>query len=170
LAGVDFGNIIFDINGNELTIKNPTIFTVRPTLASTLSAPTNDNDIVTKKYVDFLIPDLSIYLTINDVYIKPQTGPIDLTVVEVVDPEGHKLITKKYLDSVVPDSSTFLTINDTASIANSGHYVIGYDVYNWDDHTDSVYYPLSGSGIQSDNYKLVTKAYVDSLFNSLQNS
>jgi hypothetical protein len=40
------------------------------------------------------IPDLSNYLTINDVYVQPQTGPIDLTVVEVVDPESHKLITK----------------------------------------------------------------------------
>jgi hypothetical protein len=58
LAGVDFGNIIFDINCNTLTIKNPTIFNVRPTLASGLSAPTNDNDIVTEKYVDDLFNSL----------------------------------------------------------------------------------------------------------------
>jgi hypothetical protein len=47
------------------------------------------------------------------VYVQPQTGPIDLTVVEVVDPEGHKLITKKHLDSTMPDPSSYLTINDT---------------------------------------------------------
>jgi hypothetical protein len=58
LAGVDFGNITFDISCNELTIKNPTIFNVRPTLASGLSAPTNDNDIVTKMYVDDLFNSL----------------------------------------------------------------------------------------------------------------
>jgi hypothetical protein len=54
LAAVQFRNVIFEISDNELTIKNPTIFKVRPTLASGLSAPTNDNDIVTKKYVDDL--------------------------------------------------------------------------------------------------------------------
>jgi hypothetical protein len=58
LVGVDFGNIIFDISGNELTIQNPTIFNVRPTLKNGLSAPTNDNDIVTKKYVDDLFNSL----------------------------------------------------------------------------------------------------------------
>jgi hypothetical protein len=58
LSGVDFGNIIFDINDNELTIKNPTIFNVRPTLKNGLSAPTNDNDIVTKKYVNDLFNSL----------------------------------------------------------------------------------------------------------------
>jgi hypothetical protein len=57
-VGIDFGNIIFDINGNVLTIKNPTIFNVRPTLSSELSTPTNDNDIVTKKYVDDLFNSL----------------------------------------------------------------------------------------------------------------
>jgi hypothetical protein len=35
------------------------IFNVRPTLASGLSAPTNDNDIVTKKYVNDLFNSLS---------------------------------------------------------------------------------------------------------------
>jgi spermidine synthase len=31
-------------------------------------------------------------------YVQPQTEPIDLIVVEVVDPEGHKLITKNILN------------------------------------------------------------------------
>jgi hypothetical protein len=78
----------------------------------------NGNLLVPKRYVDQSIPnlsnyatkteipDLSNYLTINGVYVQPQTGPIDLTVVEFVDPEGHKLITKKYLDSTMPDPSS----------------------------------------------------------------
>jgi hypothetical protein len=91
---IQLGNIKFGISGSNLTIKNSTNFSLRQTLKSTLSAPTNNNDIVSKGYVDSLISDLPIYLSINDVYVQPQTGPIDLTVVEVPDPDGHKLITK----------------------------------------------------------------------------
>jgi hypothetical protein len=58
LTWVQFGNILFEISDTELTIKNPTIFDVRPTLKSGLFAPTNDNDIVTKKYVDDLFNSL----------------------------------------------------------------------------------------------------------------
>jgi hypothetical protein len=58
-------------------------------------------------------------------YIQPLSGPIDLTVVEVVNPECHKLITKKYLDFIMPDSSSLLTINNTASIAKLR------TLYNW---------------------------------------
>jgi hypothetical protein len=54
LAAVQFGNIILAVSGSNLTIKNATSFNVRPTLASGLSEPVNnnDNDIVTKEYVD----------------------------------------------------------------------------------------------------------------------
>jgi hypothetical protein len=89
------------------------------------------------------------------VYAQPQTGPVDLIVVEV---HGHKLITKKYLDSMMPDS--FLTINDTASIADTGHYLSGYDVYNHNNEINPVYYPLSTSGISNDRFKLATQGYV----------
>jgi hypothetical protein len=65
LVGVDFGNVIFDISDNELTITNATSFDIRPTLASELSAPTNNNDIITKEYVDTVVSsiDLSDYAT-----------------------------------------------------------------------------------------------------------
>jgi hypothetical protein len=123
----------------------------------------NGNLLVPKRYVDQSIPnlsnyatkeeipDLSNYLTINDVYIQLQTGPIDLTVVEVVDPEGHKLITKKYLDSTMPDPSSYLTINDTAAIADTGYYITAYDIYNHNNEINPVYYPLSTSGVTDDN-------------------
>jgi hypothetical protein len=137
-------------------------------LKSILSAPTNNNDIVIKEYVDSLIPDLSIYLTINDVYIQPQTGLIDLTVVEVVDPEGHKLVTKKYLDSVIPDSSTFLTINNTTSIANTGHYLSKYNIYNYNNEIQPKYYPLSTKKINNKKFKLTTQGYVYDLVNSIK--
>jgi hypothetical protein len=75
----------------------------------------------------------------------PLEEQTDLIVVELVDPEGHKLITKKYLEYVVSDLSTFLTINDTASIVDTGHYLSGYDVYNRNNEIDPAYYPLSTS-------------------------
>jgi hypothetical protein len=105
------------------------------------------------------------YLTINDVYVQPQTGQIDLTVVEVVDPEGHKLITKKYLDSAIPDSSSLLTINDTTTIADTGHYITGCDVYNHNNEINPVYYPLNTSGISNDRFKLANQGYVIDLVN-----
>ena len=58
LTEVPFGNIIFGISGSNLTIKNATSFDVRPTLKSDLPAPTNNNNIVTKKYVDDLFNSL----------------------------------------------------------------------------------------------------------------
>jgi hypothetical protein len=39
-------------------------------------------------------PNLSNYLTTNDVYVPPQSS--DLIVVEVPNPDDNKLITKKY--------------------------------------------------------------------------
>jgi hypothetical protein len=54
LTEVQFGNIIFGISSSNLTIKNATSFYVRLTLKNNLPAPTNDNDIVTEKYVDDL--------------------------------------------------------------------------------------------------------------------
>ena len=64
--------------------------------------------LVTKSYVDMTVnnsqPNLSNYLTTNNIYIPPS----DLIVVEVPNPDDNKLITKKYLDSAMPDS--FLTI------------------------------------------------------------
>jgi hypothetical protein len=58
LTGIDFGHIIFDISDNELTIKNPIIVNVRPTLKNNLPTPTNANDIVTK---NLLILQFQIY-------------------------------------------------------------------------------------------------------------
>jgi hypothetical protein len=55
--------------GSNLAIKNATSFDVRPTLKNGLSAPTNNNDIVTKQYIDSLIPDLSNYFIIDDVCV-----------------------------------------------------------------------------------------------------
>jgi hypothetical protein len=69
LAGVQFGNIILGVSGSNLAIKNTTSFDVRPTLKSGLSAHTNNNDVVTKQYVDSLIPDLTNYLTTDNVYV-----------------------------------------------------------------------------------------------------
>jgi hypothetical protein len=57
LAGVQFGNVVFGISGTNLTITNATSFDIRPTLKNSLPAPINNNDVVTKKYVDNLIPD-----------------------------------------------------------------------------------------------------------------
>jgi hypothetical protein len=57
LAEVQFGNIIFGMSDSNLTIKNATSFDVRPTLKDSLPEPTNNNDIVTKEYVDSSIPD-----------------------------------------------------------------------------------------------------------------
>jgi hypothetical protein len=79
LAGVQFGNIILAVSGSNLTIKNATSFDIRPTLANGLPAPTNNNDLVTKEYVDNLIPDLTYYLTADMVYIPPETLPIDVS-------------------------------------------------------------------------------------------
>jgi hypothetical protein len=122
----------------------------------------NGSLLVTKSCVDTTVnnsqPNLSNYLTINDVYVPPISS--DLIVVEVPDPDGNKLIPKKYLDSVVPDLSSFLTINDTSPIADTGHYISGYDVYNYNDEINPVYYPLSTSGISHDRWKLATQGYV----------
>jgi hypothetical protein len=89
------------------------------------------------------------------VYVQPQTGPFDLIVVEVPNPDDNKLITKKYLDYTIPDS--FVTINDTAAITNTGHYLSGYDVYNHNNEINPIYYPLSISGIGNDRFKLALK-------------
>jgi Na+-transporting NADH:ubiquinone oxidoreductase subunit NqrC len=61
---------------------------------------------------------------------------------------------QKKLDSMMFDPSSFLTINDTASIADTGHYLSGYDVYNHNNEINPVYYPLSTSGINHDRFKL----------------
>jgi hypothetical protein len=91
----------------------------------------NGSLLVTKSYVDITVnnsqPNLSNYFTTNDVYVPPVSS--DLIIVEVPNPDDNKLITKKYLDSAMPDS--FLTINNTDAIANTGHYIAGYDVYNY---------------------------------------
>jgi hypothetical protein len=42
-------------------------------LKSSLPAPTNNNDVVTKEYVDNLNPDLTNYLTADMVYVPPAT-------------------------------------------------------------------------------------------------
>jgi hypothetical protein len=104
--------------------------------------------LVTKSYVDNLQPNLSNYLTINNVYIPPVSS--DLIVVEVPDPDGNKLIPKKYLDSVMPDLSSLLRINDTAAIADRGHYLSSYDVYNYNNEFHPEHCPLSTSGISND--------------------
>jgi hypothetical protein len=66
-------------------------------LKSLLSAPTNNNNVVTKGYVDSLIPDLSNYLTTDNVYVNPQLPPIDG---EPVDQNDSLLVTKKYVDDL----------------------------------------------------------------------
>jgi hypothetical protein len=157
-----------DLSG-YLTISNVLVVPMLPPIPGEDENPFKDCSLlVPKRYVNQSIPnlsnyatkdeipDLSNYLTINDVYVQPQTGAVDLIVVEVVDPEGHKLITKKYLKSVVPDSSTFLTIKDTASIADTGHYIMGYDVYNHNNEINPIYYPLNTNGITDYRFKLAT--------------
>jgi hypothetical protein len=93
LTGVQFGNIIFGVSGGNLTMKNATSFDIRPTLKSGLSAPINNNDIVTKEYVDIAISSISTenYISKSEIYyegdstkdlrIKYQTsgGAIELT-------------------------------------------------------------------------------------------
>jgi hypothetical protein len=63
----------------------------------------NGSLLVTKSCVNITVNNsqhnLSNYLTINDVYVQPQTRLIDLIVVEVPNPDDNKLITKKYLYS-----------------------------------------------------------------------
>jgi hypothetical protein len=114
LTGVQFGNINFAISGTSLTIKNATSFDVRPALKNGLSVPTNNNDIVTKGYVDTAIssidlsdyatknelPDLTYYLTADMVYIPPETLPIDVSGITVHTPDDDKLVTKKYVDDL----------------------------------------------------------------------
>jgi hypothetical protein len=141
----------------------------------------NGSLLITRNYVDMTVnnsqlnlsnylrkdelPDLSNYLTTsNDVYAQPQTGPVDLIVVKVPNPDDNKLITKKYLEYVVSDLSTFLTINDTASILDTGHYLSGYDVYNHNNEINPVYYPLNTSGITDDKFRLATQGFVHDLF------
>jgi hypothetical protein len=100
LAGVQFRNIIFGISDSNLTITNATGFDIQPTLANGLPAPTNNNDIVTKEYVDNLIPDLTYYLTADTVYIPPETLPIDVSGITGHNPDDDKLVTKKYVDDL----------------------------------------------------------------------
>jgi hypothetical protein len=64
-----------------------------------VSAPTNDNDIVTKEYVDSSFPDLSIYFTADLVYVPPTTLPIDVSGI-TSNPDDYKLIAKKYVDDL----------------------------------------------------------------------
>jgi hypothetical protein len=66
----------------------------------------------------------------------------------------------------MPDSSSYLTINDTAAIADTGHYITGYDIYNHNNEINPVYYPLSTSGISNDRFKLATQGYVIDLVNA----
>jgi hypothetical protein len=53
-------------------MKNATSFDIRPTLKSGLSAPTNNNNTVTKKYVDIAISSISTenYLTESKLFMK----------------------------------------------------------------------------------------------------
>jgi hypothetical protein len=95
-------------------MKNATSFDIRPTLASGLSTPTNNNDIVTKECVDTTIssiglsdyatkdeiPDLTYYLTADMVYIPPETLPIDVSGMTPHNPDDDKLVTKKYVDNL----------------------------------------------------------------------
>jgi hypothetical protein len=74
-------------------------------LKSSLPAPTNNNDIVTKEYVDNLIPDLTYYLTVDMVYIPPETLPIDVSGIIGHNPDDDKLVTKKYVDDLFSSSS-----------------------------------------------------------------
>jgi hypothetical protein len=114
LVGVQFRKIILGVSGNNLTIKNATNFDVRLTLKSGLFVLTNNNNIVTKQYVDTAvssiptpylsdygkkdeIPDLTNYLTTEDIYVQPQLPPIDG---EPVDRNDSLLVTKKYVDDL----------------------------------------------------------------------
>jgi hypothetical protein len=96
LYGVQFGNITFRICGSYSTIKNATSFDVCSTLKSTLSAPTNNNEIITKKYVDNLIPDLTNYLTADVVYVllATTTSGYNASGMTAHNPDDDKLITK----------------------------------------------------------------------------
>jgi hypothetical protein len=107
-------------------------------------------------------PNLSNYLTTNNVYVPPVSS--DLIVVELLNPDDNKLITKKYLDSTTPDPSSFLTIKDSPAIADTRHYITGYDVHNHNNEINHVYYPLSTSGITDDRIKIATQGYVIDLF------
>jgi hypothetical protein len=62
----------------------------------------------------------------------------------------------------MPHPSSYLTINDTASIADTGHYLSGYDIYDDNNEIIPVYYPLSTSGINNDS----TQGYVIDLVNA----
>jgi hypothetical protein len=64
----------------------------------------------------------------------------------------------------MPDSSSLLTINDTAAIADTGHYITAYDIYNHNNEINPVYYPLNTSGVTDDRFKLVTQGFVYDLF------
>jgi hypothetical protein len=101
LYEVQFGNIIFGISGSYLTIKNATSFDVRLIFKSTLAAPTN-NDIVTKKYVDNLIPDLANYLTADMVYVPPVTTTSGFGTSGITGSihDNNLLVTKKYVDDL----------------------------------------------------------------------
>jgi hypothetical protein len=68
----------------------------------------------------------------------------------------------------MPDPSSFLTINDTASNTNIGHYLSGYDVFNYNNEIQPEYYPLCTSGISNDRFKLATQGYVYELVNSVK--
>jgi hypothetical protein len=129
----------------------------------------NSSLLVTKGYVDTTInnsqSNLGNYLMINDVYLPPS----DLIVVEVPNPDDNKLTTKKYVDSTMLDSSFFFTINDTAAIANTGHYITAYDIYNHNNEINPVYYPLNTSGVTDDKFKLATLGFVYDLVPDLTN-
>jgi hypothetical protein len=60
----------------------------------------------------------------------------------------------------MPDPSSFLTINYTASIADTGHYLSGYDVFNYNNEFHPEHYPLSTSGINNHRWKVATQGYV----------
>jgi hypothetical protein len=66
----------------------------------------------------------------------------------------------------MPDPSSYLTINVTASIANTGHYITAYDIYNHNYEINPVYYPLNTSRVTDDRFKLVTQEFVYDLFNA----
>jgi hypothetical protein len=72
LTGVQFGNIIFGVSGNNLTMKNATSFDIRPTFKSGLSASINNNDIVTKEYADTAISSISAenYILKSEMYYE----------------------------------------------------------------------------------------------------
>jgi hypothetical protein len=95
------------------------IFNLRFTLASGLSAPTNNNDI-TKEYVDNLIPDLTNYLTTDMVHIPPTTTlPIDVSGITDNNPDDNLLVTKKYVDDLFNSLQNFLnTTNENFLLKN----------------------------------------------------